>query len=329
MSLRERLKKDGIPSRLSKLEQQPTAHEAELVNPKGRGGSATTAELPDTAGSLQNLHYPDGHFIEVPIDIIRPNPDQPRTTVNNDAIRQLAEDIRQRGLLQPLIIKSPREEEEVVWLRAGHRRYAAAKLAGLKTVPAMVNNSGDDLEVALVENLLREDLSPFEEADSFKKLIERKGMTQEHLGKMFNKTKASISQTLSLLRLPKQVRDAWDVERISKRLLIALAAETKDRPEEEIVALFQAAKTQGMNVEELRDVLPRRRKKKGRALSKSSELVKFERFRKYVEEKVTTKDLKPEEIDQTITAVEGVIDSLSRKKEELIVYRETCAPKKS
>jgi len=142
---------------------------------------------------------------EVPIASIDPNPHQPRTFFDEEALVTLTSSIRAVGVLQPVLVRPAGDRFELV---AGERRWRAAKRAGLPTIPAVVRTVGDAsaLEHALVENLHREDLNPLEEAAAFQQLIEDFGMTHEDLAQRVGKSRSAVSNTLRLFQLPPSIQ---------------------------------------------------------------------------------------------------------------------------
>jgi len=145
---------------------------------------------------------------EVPVDAIRPNPWQPRTNFDAQELEELAQSIREHGVLQPVLVSL--QKDGTFQLITGERRWRAVRLAGMSTVPAMVKETTPraSLELALVENIQRRDLNPLEEAHAFRALLDEHGLTQEQLGQRIGKSRVSITNTLRLLGLPEQVRDA-------------------------------------------------------------------------------------------------------------------------
>ena len=143
---------------------------------------------------------------EINIDQISPNPDQPRTTFDEDALEELAMSIRELGIIQPLTLRSI--GEGAYQIISGERRYRAAKLAGLDSVPAYVRTANDSelTEMALIENIQREDLNAIEIALTFKKLIEQYNLTQERLSDRIGKKRTTIANFLRLLKLPAEVQ---------------------------------------------------------------------------------------------------------------------------
>lgn len=154
--------------------------------------------------------------IEVSLDDIIPNRFQPRLTFDEDSLNELAKSIRTHGIIQPLVLRKVGNKYEII---AGERRFKAAYIAGLTKVPAIVIdlNDNESAEVAIVENLQRRDLSPIEEAKSYKKLLDRGYLTQDQLASRMGKTQATISNKLRLLNLDEKVQDALLNNEISER----------------------------------------------------------------------------------------------------------------
>ena len=143
---------------------------------------------------------------EIAIDLIKPNPDQPRINFDEEALEELATSIRELGIIQPLTLRSA--EAGTYMIISGERRYRAAKLAGLDTVPAYVRTANDSelTEMALIENIQREDLNAIEIALTFRKLIDQYNLTQERLSERIGKKRATIANFLRLLKLPAEAQ---------------------------------------------------------------------------------------------------------------------------
>jgi len=139
--------------------------------------------------------------IELPVDAIMPNPKQPRKDFDDTALRDLSESLKQSGLLQPVVVRRVGEGYQLV---VGERRWRAAKMAGIERIPAVVREASDaqSLELALVENLLREDLNPMEEAEAYQRLLAEFAWTQEDLAQRVARDRSSIANCLRLLKLP-------------------------------------------------------------------------------------------------------------------------------
>jgi ParB family chromosome partitioning protein len=144
---------------------------------------------------------------ELPLDRIRPNPNQPRLNVERTALDQLANSIRQTGILQPVLVRSVGHEE--FELIAGERRWRAAQIAELPTIPAIIRelNQTESFELALIENLQREDLAPLERATAYQQLIDSAGLSVEALATRLGESRANIANYLRLLRLDREVQD--------------------------------------------------------------------------------------------------------------------------
>jgi ParB family transcriptional regulator, chromosome partitioning protein len=151
---------------------------------------------------------------EIDIEGIDPGPMQPRTRFDEQALNQLADSIKSHGIVQPILVRPRGNRYELV---AGERRWRAAKLAGLTKIPAVVRDVADDdlLEIALVENLQREDLNPIEEAQAYRKLIENVGLTQEALASRVGRDRSYITNYLRLLKLPDDIQELVKEKRLS------------------------------------------------------------------------------------------------------------------
>src|SRR5215218_3044080 len=162
---------------------------------------------------------------EVELDSIVPGPMQPRTHFDEASLQSLAESIRSHGIVQPLLVRRRGDQYELI---AGERRWRAARLAGISRVPVVIKEVPDDslLEIALIENIQRENLNPIEEAQAYKKLIETVGLTQESLASRVGRDRSYITNYLRLLRLPDDVQQLVKEGRLSTghaRTLLALS----------------------------------------------------------------------------------------------------------
>ena len=163
-------------------------------NPRGIGRGL--------AAILPQSHRDEAGLRQMSVDLIRPNAQQPRKEFGGEALIALAESIKVRGILQPLVVRPlPGGEYELI---AGERRLRAAKMAGLEQVPALVRDTdeSDRLELALIENMAREDLNPVEEARACATLVEDLGITKEELGRRLGRSRVAISNLIRLLSLP-------------------------------------------------------------------------------------------------------------------------------
>lgn len=158
----------------------------------------------------------ESQVTELPLSSIEPNPDQPRQHFDEDALEELAESIRGVGILQPLVVRPLTEGRYA--LIAGERRWRASKLAGLTSVPVVVRNASeqDVLQLAIIENVQREDISPVEQAVAYRKLIDEFSLTQEQVAGAVGKSRVSVANALRLLRLPSEVREALTTKLITE-----------------------------------------------------------------------------------------------------------------
>ena len=149
---------------------------------------------------------PSEEIVEIPLDELRSNPYQPRKNFDSEALEELAASIKEHGVFQPIIAKKSIKGYEII---AGERRVKASILAGLKTIPAIIRDFSDQamMEIALLENLQRENLNALEEALAYKKLLEELSLTQDALAKRLGKSRSHITNMLGLLSLPEEVKD--------------------------------------------------------------------------------------------------------------------------
>ena len=206
-------------------------------------GKGLSALLPDPEPVAETSETPR----EVPIGDLEPNPVQPRTVMGETALAELTASIHESGIVQPILVRAVGDRFQII---AGERRWRAAQRAGLATVPVTVRDVPDDrlLEIALVENIQRADLSPLEEAAAYQNLQDELGLSQEDLARKVGKDRSTVANTIRLLRLPSEVRDLLAAERLSAghgRALLAL-----DKADEQI-ALAREAARKSMSVREI------------------------------------------------------------------------------
>jgi ParB family chromosome partitioning protein len=172
----------------------------------GRGLSALLGE--------ETVDVKDGEFIEIDLDLIEPNTKQPRTRFADDSLEDLAQSIRANGIVQPIIVRRKGSKFQIV---AGERRWRASQKAGLEKIPAIVKVIGDEklLELALIENIQRQELNAIEEAKAYKNLIETIGLTQEMIAERVGKNRTVITTFLRLLKLPGDIQKLVEEEKIT------------------------------------------------------------------------------------------------------------------
>jgi len=200
----------------------------------------------DHPAKLNN--YNNGDFFYVEVNQITPNPDQPRKYFDEHALEELTQSIKQNGVLQPIIIKFGQDGK--IYLVAGERRYRAAKKAGLEKMPA-VFTTGNSAEIALIENLQREDLKPIEEAEALDRMIKEYTYTQEKLALVIGKAKSTVSEILSINRLPDVIKEeVRRAEQYPRRLLVEVA---KQKTPEDMLSFFNQIKKDGLKSEQVRE----------------------------------------------------------------------------
>jgi ParB family chromosome partitioning protein len=220
---------------------------------------------------------PPTGVLQVPVEDIVPNPRQPRRSFGEEELRELAESIREHGVLQPLIVK-PAEEDEPYELIAGERRLQGAKMAGLPSVPVIVRQVSEQahLELALIENLQRTDLNPLEAAEGYRQLAEDFELSHEAIAERVGKSRTAVSNTLRLLKLGPSVQQAlWEgkiTEGHARALLGLPSAQAQS-------AALRTVLKSSLNVRQTEDLVRRlngERKAKPRPRKRSPELADLE-----------------------------------------------------
>ncbi len=202
-------------------------------------GKGLDALLPPSMAPITSL-------IELELEQIRPNRLQPRLRFEPQKLEELAASIAENGVLQPIVVRQNGAGYEIV---AGERRWRAAQKAGLERIPALIQDVSDEklLELALVENIQRDDLSPIEEAHAYQLLMEQFQLTQEEISRRVGRSRTAVTNTLRLLRLPRSIQEAVIDQQLSMghaRALIPLAADQQ-------TALAQQIIQQGLSVREV------------------------------------------------------------------------------
>jgi len=214
------------------------------------------------------------------IEELRPNPYQPRKSFNDEDQKKLVASVKKSGIIHPIVVRKADSGEEII---AGERRWRAAQAAGLKDVPIVIRKASDleAAELSLIENLLREELNPLEEADAYVTLMEKFSLSQESISAQVGKDRSTIANTVRLLKLPAKAKTALIEKKITSghaRGLLALAS-----PEEQMAALDIILK-RGLNVRETEKLITRLKQK----TPEKKVLVK-DRFMTDLEKLLTTK----------------------------------------
>jgi ParB family chromosome partitioning protein len=204
-------------------------------------GKGLSALLPDPEPEA----HPGG--LDVPLESLEPNPFQPRSALSEDRLGELAASIKESGMVQPILVRRAGGRYQII---AGERRWRAAQRLGLPSVPVTIRDVPDDrlLELALVENIQREELTPLEEAQAFQRLQDEFHLTQEDVARKVGRDRSTIANALRLLRLPREVRELLGAGRLDAghgRALLAL-----ERAEEQL-ALAREAARKGLSVREV------------------------------------------------------------------------------
>lgn len=212
----------------------------------------------DTVETAIINETPKDEIINVKLDDLRPNPYQPRKIFDEDSLNELAASIKEHGVFQPIIVKKSIKGYDII---AGERRVKASKIAGLTEIPAIVREFNDEemMEIALLENLERENLTPLEEAEAYKNLIDKLNLTQEELAKKIGKSRSYITNTLGILSLPEKVKTLINEKKLTMGHAKVLS---KIGSPEEIDALADKVVEEGLSVHDLEDLINKEKPEK-------------------------------------------------------------------
>lgn len=264
---------------------------------KSRGlGKGLDSLIPDTIGEVKakqkekNSDNKDNKHTETLVKItkVEPNREQPRKTFDEDALLELAESIKQFGLLQPILVQDRQEYYEII---AGERRWRAAKLAGLKEVPVIIKNLTEQeiVEISLIENIQREDLNPIEEALAYKRLLTEFNLKQDEVAERVSKSRTAVTNSMRLLKLNEEVQRMVVEDMISTghaRALLAI-----ENPEEQYV-LAQKVFDEKLSVRDIEKLVKNYKKpekiKKVKEVDKSLEII-YQDIENKLKEKLSTK----------------------------------------
>ena len=225
-----------------------------------------------------------GDVLEINLDEVRANPYQPRKTFNEESLNELAKSISEYGVIQPIIVKKSIKGYEIV---AGERRTRAARIAGLTKIPAIIKdfNDNDMMEIALIENIQRENLNPIEEALSFENIIKLRGFTQEEVAEKFGKSRSYITNILGLLKLPEFTKELVSQNKISMGHARVLS---KLEDEELINSLATKIIRDGLSVREIENYVKDNNYEKKVKINRSTPQI-YNIFENAMREKIGTK----------------------------------------
>ncbi len=228
-------------------------------------GKGLGALIPESKEIKENTN------IEIKITDIAANENQPRRFFENEALAELAESVKEHGVLQPIVVRKDKDSFEIV---AGERRWRAARMAGLKTIPAIIKdyNLGQALEIALIENLQREDLNPVEEANAYKMLMEEHKLSQEDISKRIGKSRPAIANSLRLLNLKEEVKELL----IAGKLTPGHARALLNFEEDEQIRMAKRIIEEGLNVRQAEKLIKNKDIKKTKKV-KSPEILDVEK----------------------------------------------------
>lgn len=220
--------------------------------------------------------------MQVKLNEIRSNPYQPRKTFNEESLNELAESIKEYGIVQPVILKKSIKGYELI---AGERRCKAAKIAGLDEVPAIIKEFTDEemMEIALLENIQREDLNPIDEAKSIDAILKLRGITQEEFSKKFGKSRSYITNLLGILRLPDSVKRLVENKTLSMSHARVLS---KIDDDEKILTLTEKIIKENLNVREVERLASNKEKIKEIKPDKLVSVAKYNMFQNIMSDKL-------------------------------------------
>lgn len=244
---------------------------------------AKTAEVPESSAEAA-----PHHLDEVPIELVHPNPNQPRMHFNKEELDELALSIEKDGLLQPILVREDAEGYEII---AGERRWQASQLAGLKKVPVRIKEADDMkvLELALIENLQRSDLNPIEEAYGYKRMMERGNRTQSEVASAVSKGRSTIANALRLLDLPEDAQQMLYEEKITAGHARAILAIPSDEGRAKLTEKLAKEKLSVREAESLARLIAGREKQKNNPVKKPPKPRFFRRAAKDLSESFDTK----------------------------------------
>lgn len=279
----------ALDARLMQREAAP-APQATVPAPQATASAATQAQPQvETAGAPESSAEAAPHHLdEVPIELVHPNPNQPRMHFNKEELDELALSIEKDGLLQPILVREDAEGYEII---AGERRWQASQLAGLKKVPVRIKEADDMkvLELALIENLQRSDLNPIEEAYGYKRMMERGNRTQSEVASAVSKGRSTIANALRLLDLPEDAQQMLYEEKITAGHARAILAIPSDEGRAKLTEKLAKEKLSVREAESLARLIAGREKQKNNPVKKPPKPRFFRRAARDLSESFDTK----------------------------------------
>ena len=224
-------------------------------------------------------------IVELKLSELRPNPYQPRKKFDEDKLKELSESIKEHGVFQPIIVKKSIKGYEII---AGERRFRASKLAGKETIPAIIRDFSDEMmmEIALLENLQRENLNAIEEAVAYKKLLDSLKITQEELSKKLGKSRSYITNMLGLLELPSSVKQMIQEDKISMSHARVLS---KIKNPEDIENLANKIINESLNVRDIENITKNDSIEKKHKITTTRQTSEYKELESIMSDKLGTK----------------------------------------
>lgn len=281
------------------------------------GRTEQSDDLSDTSNSQANN---SGNFAMVDINLIMPDPDQPRKIFDDEEMNQMIESVKRHGVIQPLLVRIA--DENKIILVAGERRLRASKVVGLKEVPVVIT-TGNPVEISLIENIQRVDLRPLEKAEGIQRMISEHGYLQDNVAAVLGKAKSTISEILSINRLPDIIKEEIryaEAEKYPMRLLTSIA---KHDSESEMIDIFEKYKKGALNVDGVRSIS---KKSKGRTNSALPNLInkRIGAFDKYIGRNVTHNNV--EEVWDKLNKLYNTVQSLLALPDTMATPEENNEP---
>lgn len=221
----------------------------------GKTTKLATKTLEGNNDNLENPvfeQYTEGNLYKVPLESIEPDPDQPRKHFDKIKLEELASSISSKGVLQPIIVRKNNIDkiDADFLIIAGERRYRASKIAKLDVIPVIFSN-GDPAEIALIENIQRDDLKPIEEAYAYSRIMESHGYTQNQLSAVVGKARTTINEILTLNKLPEELKNECRTSDTPKNVLLEIA---KRKDPKEMIFLYNKVKNENLTVAKIRQL---------------------------------------------------------------------------
>lgn len=272
-----------------------------------RNADKNLQESPAVSGAA--ARYDDGDFLKIEVDSIRENPCQPRQHFDPEKMAELTRSVQRTGVIQPIAVRFG--EDGFFYLVAGERRLRASKDAGLKTIPAVITK-GEPAEIALIENIQREDLNPIEEAEAMERMIREYRHTHENLAHIVGKSRTTVTEILSLNKLPESVKEECRrVDIYPKRMLFEIV---RQKTPEKMTALFEKIKAGNLKSDQVRELTGKKSSLSPRQISAGTLSSKITKLISHIG-KIKAADIDPperEQLFQDMEQLKAAIDAFQK-----------------